>query len=89
MRPSIEQHAERMEAELVEHDWKSHWHGESSHKLLQSITGLHEKKLINAVCENNHSEVIKQATHISNYCMMLADKACIQKELKRNPERGT
>jgi len=74
MRPEVIDFSQRMEFVLQENDDKSHW-SEATQNYLQAKLEASQAKLHNAVCDNKHGEVVKQAVHVANYAMMLADNA--------------
>jgi len=75
IRPEIADFAQRMEFVLQNHDSKSPWQDSTQNFLEHMVRTKHFDKLKYAVCGNDHAEVIKQATHISNYCMMICSNA--------------
>ncbi len=74
MRTEVEQMAQRMEFALQENDSRDPWQ-ECSQNYLDHMLRKCEEKLQYAVCGNDHGAVIKHATNVANYAMMLADNA--------------
>ena len=84
MRKQLEQFATRMEFTLQENDNKPHWTGCTQNYLHHALTRKNAK-LLDAVCSNNHGQVIRHAVDVANYAMMLTDNAI--NKMERQQER--
>lgn len=74
MRKEVEQHAQRMELDLIANDDKEHWSTLSLH-ILDDHAKKHMRKLTDAVCKNDFKAIMEISPKISNYLMMLEDNA--------------
>ena len=74
MRDQLITFTEAMEEQLVKNDFKEHWNSRTqnylNHQLRTVIEKLHE-----AVCSNDHNQVIRHSVNAANYSMMLSDNA--------------
>ena len=80
-RSEIAEHALRMEFVLQDNDDKSHWSGMSLHSLDEHLR-KHTARMTDAVCKNDLNAIVRIATHISNYAMMLSDNSKKKKDAR-------
>lgn len=86
MRTELEQFALRMEHKLQENDNKPHWSGLTMNLLMHELTKKHAR-LLDAVCDNNHGQIIRHSADLANYAMMLADNAHNKMQRRQDNEQ--